>query len=115
VALPGPVQPYAGPLGRHEGFGVTGERPATRPSVIGNRALGNDATGGVDANLTLDPVISDLDNLTDASNSVRSSLGRLRRIQPLGIGYGLDESQRVVGVGIVAAHDLLAEVPLDSR
>jgi len=31
------------------------------------------------------------------------------------VGYGIDKSERVVGVGIAAAHDLLAEVSLDSR
>jgi hypothetical protein len=42
-------------------------------------------------------------------NLADRSRGRLRRIQQLGVGYGLDESERVVGVGIAAAHHLLAE------
>jgi hypothetical protein len=44
-----------------------------------------------------------------------AALGWLRRIQTLAVGYGLDESKRVVGVQIAAARDLLAEMPLDSR
>jgi hypothetical protein len=58
---------------------------------------------------TLDAVVGDLDNPAD---------GRLlweRSKQPLGIGYALDEGKSVVGIGIAAAHDLLAEMPLDSR
>jgi hypothetical protein len=39
----------------------------------------------------------------------------LRRIQPLGVGYGLDESERVVGVGIAAARHLLSEIALYRR
>ena len=73
-------QPNAGSLGRDKGFGVSGERSATRPSVVGNEALSNDATVAVDTNLALDPVIRDLDNPADRS------LGRLRGIQPLGVG-----------------------------
>jgi hypothetical protein len=38
----------------------------------------------------------------------------LRRIKPRGVGYGLDESECVVGDGIAAAHNLLAEMSLDS-
>ena len=102
-------QPNAGSLGRQKGLGIAGERPATRPSVIGNRVLGDNATVGINANLALDPVVSDLDNPADRS------LGQLRRIHPLGVGYGLDESERVVGLGISAAHDMLAEMTLYGR
>jgi hypothetical protein len=42
--------------------------------------------------LALDPVVRDFNNPADPSNSVRSSLGRFRRIQPFGIGYGLDDA-----------------------
>jgi len=72
-------------------------------------------TVGINANLALDPVVSDLENLADASNSVPSSLGRLRRVQTLGVGYGLDESEGVAGIGVAAAHDLLTEIALYRR
>ena len=94
---------------------TTRECPAPRPSVVCDRALGDDATIGVNANLALDPGVSDFDNPADASNSVRSSLAGLRRIQPLGVGYGLDESERMVGVGIAVARDLLSEMALYRR
>jgi len=70
---------------------TTRECPAPRPSVVCDRALGDDATIGVDANLALDPVVSNLDTPADASNSVRSTLVGVRRIQPLGVGDHLDE------------------------
>jgi hypothetical protein len=57
-----------------------GEGATGRPSVISDRALGDHATVCVDTNLALDPVIRDLDNPADRS------LGRLRGIQPLGVG-----------------------------
>jgi hypothetical protein len=68
-------QPNAGSLGRHEGFSVTGKCAATRPSVVGDGAVGDNATVGVDANLALDPIVGDFDNPADVSNSVRNSLG----------------------------------------
>ena len=83
--------------------------PATRPSVVGDGVLGDNATVWVDTNLALDPVVSDLDNPADRR------LGRLRRIQPLGVGYGLYEGKSVVGVGIAAARDLLSEIALYRR
>ena len=39
----------------------------------------------------------------------------MRRIQPLGVCYGLDEGERVIGVRIAAARHLLAEMSWDSR
>jgi len=107
------LQTNAGSLGRHEGFGVTGKCAAGRPSVVCDRALGDDATIGVDANLALDPVVSNLDNPADASNSVRSRLAGLRRIQPLGVSDGLGEVYGMIGVWIAAARDLLAETSLE--
>jgi hypothetical protein len=83
--------------------------PATRPSVVGDGVLGDNATVWVDTNLALDPVVSDLDNPADRR------LGRLRRIQPLGVGYGLYEGKSVVGVGIAAARHLLSEIALYRR
>jgi hypothetical protein len=78
-------QTNAGSLGRHEGFGTASECPAPRPSVVCDRALGNDATIGVDANLALDPVVSDLDKPADGR------LGRDRSNLPVGISDRLDE------------------------
>jgi len=63
---------------------TTRECPAPRPSVVCDRALGDDATIGVDANLALDPVVSNLDNPADASNSVRSSLAPCGPYSPSG-------------------------------
>ena len=94
---------------------TTRECPAPRPSVVCDRALGDDATIGVDANLALDPVVSNLANPADASNTVRSRLAGLRRIQPLGVGYSLDKSKRVAGIGAAMARDLLAEMALYRR
>jgi len=99
-------QPHTGSLGGHKGFGVTRECPAPRPSVVG---VGDNATVGINANLALDPVVSDLHNSADRS------LGRLRRIQPLRVGYGLDKSERVVGIRIAATRDLLSEIALYRR
>jgi hypothetical protein len=79
------LQTNAGSLGRQKGLGIARECPAPRPSVVGDRALRDDATIGVDANLALDPVVSNLDKPADGR------LGRLRREQPFGVGYGLDE------------------------
>ena len=67
----------------------------------GDRVVSHDPAVGVDANPALDPFASDLDNFADRRR------GRLRRIQPFGVGYGLDESERVVGGRIAAAYDLL--------
>jgi len=39
----------------------------------------------------------------------------LRRIQPLGVGYSLDESKRVAGIGAAMARDQLAEMALYRR
>ena len=39
----------------------------------------------------------------------------MRRIQPLGVGYGLDKSERVIGVGMAAARDLFSEIALYRR
>ena len=39
----------------------------------------------------------------------------MRRIQPLRVGYGLDKSERVVGIRIAATRDLLSEIALYRR
>ena len=39
----------------------------------------------------------------------------MRGILTLGVGYGLDEGERVVGVGIAATRDLLSEMALYRR
>jgi len=44
-----------------------------------------------------------------------SRLAGLRRIQPLGVGYSLDESKRVAGIGAAMARDQLAEMALYRR
>jgi hypothetical protein len=51
--------------------------------------------------------------MADASNSFRSSLAGLWRIQPFGVGYRFDKCLRVAGIGVATARDLLAETSLD--
>jgi len=69
------------------------------PSVIGEGALGDNAT--VDANLTLDPVVSDLDN-----RPIGASAG-CGAYSPSGSARVSTKAKCVIGLGIAAARHLL--------
>ena len=66
--------------------------------------VARNASAGVDANPALDPVVSDLEN------PAYRWFDRWRRELAVRVGYGLDEGERVGGVGIAAARDLPSEV-----